>query len=82
MSSKSSQIKVRMLKKLLKKETRECDNNDKIINLAKSMLEKQKKTDLKQKHELLRVELEKEIESANSRQDDSKNSKNVIERKY
>jgi hypothetical protein len=37
------------------KETRECDNNDAIINLAKNMLEEQRKIK-KQKQEFKRIE--------------------------
>ena len=46
------------------------------------MLEEQRKIDQKEKQELNRIELEKEIEISNSRQDDNKNSWNVIEKKY
>ena len=52
------------------KETRECDNTDEIINLTKHMLEEQQKIDLKAKQDLMRIDLEKEIEKANSKQDD------------
>ena len=57
------------------KETRECNKSDKIINLTKNMLEEQRKIDLKSKQELMRIELEKEIEKANTKQDDKIDSR-------
>jgi hypothetical protein len=57
------------------KETRECDNTDEIIKLAKDMLEEQRKIDLKIKQEEKRIELEKEIEVANAKIDDNQNGR-------
>ena len=55
------------------KETRECDNSDEIIKIAKDMLEEQRKVDLKIRQEEMRIELVKEIEACNAKLDDSKN---------
>ena len=52
------------------RDERECDNSDELIELAKNMLEEQRKIDLKKKQDDLRLQLENEIENAHAKQVD------------